>query len=132
MSRSTTMLMLVLVPMVGQAAIVQPSLASNTHEEAVCRSNMGANGSRSRGYIRADGRLYRLHQVDTGGMLAMSYSYYGAQRPHRTAAARKALGFRVAKKGRRSAAMAGHSYRVRHSGMQQPTRCVTRIRKVSR
>ena len=130
MSQSTTMLMLFLVPMIGQAAIVQQSSELNTHEEAACRSNLDANSSRFRGEIRSNGTLHRLHQVDTGGMLAMGYSYYGAKRPHRAAAARKALGIRVVKKGRRSVLPTGYTYRIRHSGIN-PARCVTLTRRAS-
>lgn len=130
MSRSTTMLMLLLVPMIGQAAIVQQSSVLNTQEEAACRSNLNANNSGFRGVIRANGRLHRLHQVDTGGMLAMGYSYYGAQRAHRAAAVRKPLGIRVVKKGGRSVLSTGYTYRLRHSGIK-PARCVTRLRRAS-
>jgi hypothetical protein len=130
MSRSTTMLMLFLVPMISQAAVVPHKSAVSAQEEAVCRSNLNANSSRSRGVIWADGRGYRLHQVDTGGMLAMGYSYYGAQRPHRAAAARKALGIRVAKKGRRSVLLAGNTHRIRHSSIK-PSRCIARTRRAS-
>lgn len=130
MSRSTTMMMLFLVPIMGQAAIVQQSSALNTHEASACRSNLNVNNGHSRGVIRADGRVHRLHQVDTGGMLAMGYTYYGAQRPHRTAAARKALGLRDVNKSRRSVLRTGHTYRVRHSGTK-PSRCASRIRRTS-
>ena len=122
MNRSaTTMLMMVLVPMMGQAAVVQQSSALNMQEDATCRS---------RGAIRSNGGLHRLHQIDTEGMLAMGYTYYGAQRPHRVARARKALGFGVAKKGRRSVMRVGHTYRVRHGGLQH-VHCVTGTRRAS-
>ncbi len=130
MSRSTTMLMLFLVPMIGQAAVVQQSSALNTQEEATCRGYLNTNSSRSRGVIRSNGRLYRLHQVDTGGMLAMGYTYYGAQRSQRAANARKALGIKVVKKGRRSVLSTGYAYRIRHSGIKS-TRCVIRTRRAS-
>lgn len=122
MSRSTTtMLILVLVPMMGQAAVIQQSSALNMQEEATCRS---------RGAIRSNGGLHRVHRVDIGGMLAMGNTYYGAQSPHRVARARKALGFGVAKKGRRSVMRVGHTYRVRHSGAQR-VHCAVRSRRAS-
>ena len=130
MSGSTAMLLLFLVPMIGQAAIVQQSSALNVYEEAVCSSNPNAKSSRFRGVIRSNGKLHRLHQVDTGGMLAMGYSYYGAQRHQRAAASRKALGIRVAKNGRRSVLPMDYTYRIRHSGIK-PARCVTLTRRAS-
>ena len=125
MSRSTTILMLFLLPMIGHAAVVQQSPASNTHEEAAYSGTLNANCSHFRGVIRSNGRLHRLHQVDTGGMLAMGYSYYGAQRPHRAAAARRAFGIRVVEKGRRNVLPKSDIYRIRHSSIGS-TRCVTR------
>lgn len=130
MSRSTTMLMLFLLPMIGHAAVVQQSPALNTHEEAAYSGTLNANCSRFRGVIRSNGRLHRLHQVDTGGMLAMGYSYYGEQRPHRAAAARRAFGIRIVEKGRRNVLSRNDTYRIRHSSIR-PAHCEIRTRRAS-